>query len=195
MYLRAVDVEPAGREKAGDERQRWEDVSRGRRPHVVMSGRAPDGALYEVVVNRQGSGMTCTTMWWPYVENVLTGGECGGVPPEGAFGRREPGKIAARPWGFAVQIPQVSEHSMLSGYARGAVSRVRVVYRGRDGERHDAPLKLARVRGAILERLEADEPFGFWVAFLPRSVGARPTVEVIAYDDHGRVLSRIDYRA
>jgi hypothetical protein len=195
MYLRAGDVEPAGHEKAGDERQRWEDVSRGRRPEVVMSGRAPDGALYEVVVSRHGSDMTCTTMWWPYVKHVLTGGDCGGFPPETAYGRREPAKIAARPWGFLANVPQVSAHSMLSGYAREAVSRVRVVYRGRDGERHDAPLKLARVRGAILERLDADEPFGFWVAFLPRSAGGNPMVEVIAYDESGRVVSRIDYRA
>ena len=42
--------------------------------------------------------------------------------------------------------------------------------------------------------VDADEPFGFWVAFLPRSAG-EPHVEVIAYDDSGRVLSRIDYRA
>jgi hypothetical protein len=84
---------------------------------------------------------------------------------------------------------------MLSGYAREPVSRVRVVYTGDDGERHDAPLKLARVRGPMVERLEEEDPFGFWVAFLPRSVGASPTVEVIAYDESGRVLSRIDYRA
>jgi len=32
-------------------------------------------------------------------------------------------------------------------------------------------------------------------AFLPRSVGRRPTVEVIAYHENGEVASRIDYRA
>jgi hypothetical protein len=195
MYLRPGDTEPAGHEQPGDERQRWEDVSHGRRLAVVMRGRAPDGALFEVVVARHESDMTCTTMWWPYVENVLTGGDCGGFPPERAYGRKEPEKIAARPWGFLNKVPQASAHNMLSGYARGSVSRVRVVYRGRDGKRHEAPLKLARVRGANLERLDADEPFGFWVAFLPRSAGPRPTVQVIAYDDSGRLLSRIDYRA
>jgi hypothetical protein len=194
MYLRAADVEPAGHEQPGDERNRWEDVVGGRRLAVLMSGRAPDGALYEVVVNRRGS-MICTTMWWPYVADVLTGGECGGLPPERAFGNKEPEKVAARPWGFLAKVPQVTAHNMLSGYAREPVSRVRVVYTGDDGERHDAPLKLARVRGPMLERLGEDGPFGFWVAFLPRSVGARPTVEVIAYDESGRVLSRIDYRA
>ena len=102
---------------------------------VVTSGRAPDGALYEVVVNRRGN-MICTTMWWPYVANVLTGGECGGFPPDQAFGHREPEKVAARPWGSLAKIPQVSAHNMLSGYAREAVSRVRVVYRG---QRRRAP--------------------------------------------------------
>jgi hypothetical protein len=140
--------------------------------------------------------MTCTTMWWPYVEeHVFTGGDCGSFPPETAFGRREPEKVAARPWGPMVPIPQASAHSLMTGYAREGVSRVRVVYRGRDGERRDAPVKLARLRGAILERLDANEPFGVWVAFLPRSAGERPMVEVIAYDDGRRVLSRIDYRA
>jgi hypothetical protein len=94
-----------------------------------------------------------------------------------------------------VPIPQASAHSLMNGYAREAVSRVRVLYRGRDGERRDAPVKLARLRGAILERLDADEPFGVWVAFLPRSAGERPMVEVIAYADGGRVLSRIEHRA
>ena len=51
------------------------------------------------------------------------------------------------------------------------------------------------MRGPILERLDADEPFGFWVAFLPRSAGGNPMVEVIAYDENGEVASRIDYRA
>ena len=53
------------------------------------------------------------------------------------------------------------------------------------------------MRGPLLERVEADGPFGLWMAFLPRSAGGRPPVEVevIAYDESGRVLSRIEYRA
>ena len=133
MYLRAGDVEPAGHEKAGEERQRWEDVGPGRRPHVVMSGRAPDGALVRGRRVPPRSDMTCTTMWWPYVKHVLTGGDCGGFPPETAYGRREPEKIAARPWGFAGPRPSGERAQHAERLRARGVSRVRVVYRGRDG--------------------------------------------------------------
>jgi hypothetical protein len=84
---------------------------------------------------------------------------------------------------------------MLSGYARPSVRRVRIVYEGKDGRRHDAPVNLRQVGGKLAERIDAREPAGYWLAFLPRSVGKRPTVEVIAYDESGKILSRLDYRA
>ena len=160
----------------------------------IMRGRAPDGALYEVMVSPNRDVGACIMVRWPYVPRELGGGACGGFPPEGVYGRREPEKVAARPHGFVTQVPHATRHGMLTGFARPSVSRVRVVYTGRDGERHDAHLRLTRVHGRLQDRIEAEGPARFWVAFLPRSAGRHPNLEVIAYDDGGSVLSRIDYR-
>jgi hypothetical protein len=84
---------------------------------------------------------------------------------------------------------------VLTGFARLGVSRVRVVYRGADGERHDAPILLRQIDAARLEGIDGASPIGHWVAFIPRSAGRHPTVEVIAYDEDGNVIGRLDYRA
>jgi hypothetical protein len=200
MIQRPGDIEPAGRERPGDERIEWSDVNRtGGDPVRIMRGRAPEGALYEIVVARpKGSGMLCTTTWWPYVEDVFAASPCDEhFPPENAYGGKQPAEVAARPSGFLTPVPQATAHWLLSGYARPSVSRVRVIYEGRDGERHDAPVKLRQVSGRLAERIGAREPAGFWLAFVPRRAG-RPTgttVEVIAYDENGKILSRLDHRA
>jgi hypothetical protein len=166
-------------------------------PVTIMSGRAPEGTLYEVsVFQPKHFRDSCLSIWWPYVESV--GGAaagCAGFPPDTAYGRRDPEKVAARPSGFLESAPQATAHYLLEGYARSFVSRVRVVYEGRDGERHDAPVELKQVRGRLAERIGAREPAGYWLAFLPSSVGRRPVLEVIAYDESGNVASRIEYRA
>jgi hypothetical protein len=191
MMIRPGDIEPAGREKPGEEPQEWRRFPRTGDPVKLMSGRAPDGALYQVMMAKDRAlREPCMTLWWPYVEDAVSGGGCAGFPPENAFRRN----VAARPFGPRIPIPQATAHNILSGFARPFVSRVRVVYEGKDGERHDAPLKLTQVRGRLLERIEGDAPAGFWVAFIPQSVGGRP-VEVIAYDGDGKVASRIEYRA
>lgn len=199
LIQRPGDVEPAGHERPGDERTEWSDVNRtGADPVRIMSGRAPEGALYEVVTSRpKGAGMHCMTFWWPYVEDVFAGSPCGDFPPEDAYGRKQPEKVAARPYGFLTPVPQATAHYLLSGFARPSVGRVRVVYEGGDGERHDAPIELKQVGSELAERAGWIEPAGFWLAFVPSRAG-RPTstpVEVIAYDESGKVLSRIDYRA
>jgi hypothetical protein len=198
MVQRPGDVEPFGREQAGDERVKWSDVNRTKAPIRIMSGRAPEGTLYEVMLSLpRGFGDFCMTIWWPYVEDAFAPGECGEFPPEGVYQYRN-GRIkglAARPWGFITWVPPATAHYLLNGYARPSVSRVRVVYEGKDGRRHDAPVKLRQVGGELAERIGAREPAGYWLAFLPRSVGKRPTVEVIAYDESGKILSRVDYRA
>jgi hypothetical protein len=162
-----------------------------------MSGRAPEGTLYEVTVFQPKHFRdSCLSLWWPYVKDLGgTAAGCAGFPPETAYGRREPEKVAARPAGFLESAPYATAHYVLDGYARSFVSRVRVVYEGRDGERHDAPVHLKQVRGRLAERIGAREPAGYWVAFLPRSLGRGPMLEVIAYDESGKVASRIDYRA
>jgi hypothetical protein len=198
MIQRPGDVEPFGREQPGDERLKWSDVNRTDEPVRIMRGRAPEGTLYEVMTSRpKGFPDSCLTIWWPYVEDAFAGGECSEFPPEGVYEYRR-GRIkglAARPWGFLTSVPPATGHYLLSGYARPSADRVRVVYEGKDGRRHDAPVNLRQVGGKLAERIDAREPAGYWLAFLPRSVGKGPTVEVIAYDDSGKILSRIDYRA
>jgi hypothetical protein len=167
---------------------------------ALLRGRAPDGARYEfrVKLHRERSGKVfgiCTYLWWP---RGPSGGFCGPhMPPAGAFGRRHPERVAAKGFGFLGDERPATKLLTLEGYARSSVRRVRVVYEARGGERRDAPVKLVRVRGALLKRVGAGEPFGFWMAFLPRSVagasgeGGRPAIEVIAYGDGGQELSRV----
>lgn len=196
MTVNPGDIEPAGREQPGDERKKWRDTDRTGEPVRIMSGRVPEGALYEVMVFKpKGFRDSCMSVWWPYVKNATLGTACAGFPPETVYGRREPEKVAARPFGFLQAVPDATAHYVLQGFARSFVSRVRVVYVGRDGERHDAPVQLKQVRRRLAERIHAREPAGYWVAFLPRSVGKGPMLEVIAYDENGKVASRIDYRA
>jgi hypothetical protein len=49
-------------------------------------------------------------------------------------------------------------------------------------------VELTRVDGELQEQLAATEPFGYFVAFLPRAAGP---IDVLAYDDAGRELSRV----
>jgi hypothetical protein len=192
------DIEPAGHEQPGDERMKWSQRDRTGEPVRIMSGRAPEGTLYEVAVfEPRHFSESCLAFWWPYVKGAVGGpaSACAGFPPETVYGRREPEKVAARPFGFLASAPAATGHYLLQGYARSFISRVRVVYEGRDGERHDAPVRLKQVSGRLAKRIDAREPAGYWVAFLPRSVGKGPMLEVIAYDKSGKVASRIDYRA
>ena len=82
---------------------------------------------------------------------------------------------------------------MLSGYARPSVARVAVTYTGRDGKRHRAPLQLEHVDAALAKRMAAKGPFGFFVAFVPRSA-AKHAIAVAAYDSSGKLLSRYAHR-
>ena len=68
----------------------------------------------------------------------------------------------------------------MTGFARANVARVEVIYEDTEGRKHEAPVTLGR----------ADEGFGMWVTFVPRSAGRRRRLEVVAYDRQGRELSR-----
>jgi hypothetical protein len=182
-----------GREEPGDKRAPRPSQGDGDAT-VLLTGRSPDGALYEFHVQPTKHG-SCMTLWWPYVLGAGGSGSCGpGIPPERAFGRRNPEDVFAKPFGFVDEAPQATTHRHLSGFARPNVSRVRVVYRDRDDEQHDAPVKLVPVSGSKLEAIEASEPFGYWIAFLPRSAGRRPPIEVIAYGEDGEQLGRYEHR-
>jgi hypothetical protein len=185
-YQDPDEIEPAGREAPGAERVPWR-APRGESTKV-MAGRTPEGTLYEVVLTPDDDVGPCTWLRWPFVEEELSGGACGGFPPETAFGRREPEKVAARPYGFLEDHPHATRFRVLSGFARPSVESVRIVYRDADGARRDAALKLAQVREEGIARV------GYWVAFVPRTAGRHPMLEVIAYGADGEELSRIDYR-
>jgi hypothetical protein len=189
----------AGREQPGDKRGRIPTGSDESDPVVLMSGRAPDGALYEVYTTGH-----CVSMWWPYVREARVGGSCGPrLPSETAFGRRDPERVAAKPELLSALPAAATGYWVLDGWARPSVSRVQVRYRDRQGDWHDAPVDLAQIEGAKLERARADAPFGIFVAFVPRSVDrcqGGPAercmgLEVIAYDADGRELSRVRGRS
>jgi hypothetical protein len=198
-----------GREQPGDERGRPPTSPGESEPVVLLSGRAPEGTLYEVYTThseKDGAPFGhCVSMWWPYVREAGASGACGpaGLPPETAFGRDDAEQVAAKPYGYLSETMGATAHWRLSGYARANVARVQVRFRDREGSWHDAPVDLAQVDGAKAERARADAPFGFFVTFVPRSVdrcqGGRPercmALEVIAYGEDGRELSRVKHRS
>jgi hypothetical protein len=201
----------AGREQPGEERRRRPVDRQGGRAVVIASGRAPEGALYEFYVQRfeRGSGVRggCVQQWWPFVRSLELGasGYCGpgGLPPSTAFGRRNPERVAARPYGFLEEAFPATRHWITSGYARANVSRVRLVYRDRAGRWRDAPVHLARIDGPLLRGIGQKRPFGFFVAFVPPSVDrcgdGTPercmALRVIAYGEDGAELGRVRYRS
>ncbi len=174
-------IEAEGREEPGDKRSSRPTQGRNGEAAVVMTGRSPDGALYEVFVERTKYG-TCMTMWWPYLSHSGQGA-CGKeFPPSTAFGRRNPEQVFAKPYGFLNEQPEATIHRFVNGFARPSVDRVQVLYTARDGQRHEAPVKLTQVPASTLAKVGATDAFGYWVAFVPRSAGHRP-IEVTAYGE------------
>jgi hypothetical protein len=180
-------IEAEGREEPGDKRSSRPTEGPGSEVAVVMTGRSPDGALWEFFVERTKYG-TCMMMWWPYLSHSGQGA-CGKeFPPSTAFGRRNPEEVFAKPYGFLNEQAEATTHRFVNGFARPSVGRVQVVYRDRDGDRHDAPVKLTQVPASTVAKVGASEPFGYWVAFVPRSAGHRP-IEVTAYGRNGERLA------
>jgi hypothetical protein len=124
------------------------------------------------------------SIWWPYVPGGGWGACGDGLPPSTAFGRRNPEQVFAKPFGFLNDAPEATTHRVISGFARTNVGRVQVVYLDSDGSRHDAQVQLAQVTASTLEKFRPSDPFGYWVAFVPRSAGHRP-LEVTAYAENG----------
>ena len=175
-------IEAEGREEPGDKRLPPPSESRSRGRKVVMTGRAPDGALFEFYVEQSKYG-TCMQIWWPYSGGGT--GACGPeLPPETAYGRRNPERVFAKPYGFLNEEPHATTSRFVGGFARPNVERVRVVYRDRQGGRHDAPVQLVQVTDSTLGKIEPTEPFGYWIAFIPRLAGHRP-IDTIAYAENG----------
>jgi hypothetical protein len=176
-------IEAEGHEERGEKRAPRPTQGGGTQTKVLMSGRSPDGALFEFYVERTKYG-TCMSIWWPYVA-AGAGGSCGkGLPPSTAFGRRDPEHVFAKPYGFLNDASEATTHRYISGFARTNVARVKVVHLDRRGERHEAPVQMVQVTASMLEKIESSKPFGYWIAFVPRSAGHRP-IEVTAYAGDG----------
>jgi hypothetical protein len=164
---------------------------------VMAAGRAPEGARYEwfveETVDEGGEAIgVCTTLWWPRYQQVGAHGSCGPqVPPVSAYGRRRPGEVMAKPYGFLDAEVPATEHYMLSGYARARVERVRVVWTGGSAE---APVELFEVTPEEADRMGAAEPFGFWVTFVPRSA-RHAEFEIVSYGEGGEEIGRYRYRS
>jgi hypothetical protein len=103
----------------------------------------------------------------------------------------------------AIAYVEASQWPVLEGFARPEVHRLRLLYRGRDGRRHDMPVDLFRLTGALQRQLKVRRPVGYWVAFLPplapqfddtspetRRLLDRRAIMVIAYDRAGAELGR-----
>jgi len=188
----------AGHEQPGDKRWRRPTNDRSSKPVVLLRARAPEGALYEffatqeshIAGDRSVPG-DCIILWWPYVWGAIAGGGCGeGFPPRTFFGpRNAKKKIAARP-GLLNDAASATKYRVLRGFARPYVRRVRVFYQDRHGRRREAPVRFANVRGPRRKRLNADKPFGYFVAFVSPATRPRPPIEVIAYNKNGKEASR-----
>ncbi len=178
---------------------------------MLASGRTPDGAPYEYVAQKfaRRNGRiysVCLMHWFPYVRFAGASGHCGrGYPPTKAYGKAWPRRVMARPFGFLGDGEPATAYYALEGFARARVARVRVVHKNPKGGKREAPVKFVRVRGELRRRVGSAEPFGFFVSFLPRSVGryyrgpagrasAPPAIEVFAYDDRGRQIGRFKHR-
>jgi hypothetical protein len=176
-------IEAEGHEEPGDKRGRLPKQPGSTARRLLMSGRAPDGALYEFYVEQTKYG-ACLQIWWPYGFGGA-GGSCGPeLPPATAYGRRNPERVFAKPFGFLNEDPRATTSRFVSGFARQRVHRVEVLYRDRRGRAHDAPVRLVQVTDALLGKIEVSEPFGLWIAFVPRSAGHRP-ITVTAYAGDG----------
>jgi len=184
----AYTIEAEGREEPGDERGRRTPESGSSAVTTVMTGRSPDGALFEVYLEQSDYG-TGIGIFWPYVPFAGWGASGGaGLPPSTAFGRRNPEQVFAKPYGFLNDASEATTHRVLSGFARTNVQRVEVLYQDADGGQHQAPVKLTQVTASMLREFKGSHPFGYWVAFVPRSAGHRP-IDVIAYGESGERLA------
>jgi hypothetical protein len=174
-----------------------------RQSYVIATGRAPDGARFELVLDRYPDKATiadgeqvdtCLTLEWP--DAGPAHGFCGpGFPPP-QNGGRAPGGAPARPFGFLSPYPRATRYLTLIGFTEPAVKRVAVTYPAADSTRQDATVELIEPSNELHGRIDSTTPVNVFVAFLPSSAGAdlegsSKTLEVFAYDAVGRELGRV----
>jgi hypothetical protein len=179
---------------------------------VLASGRAPDGARYEFVLEsfaeppRSGSDddfRHCLNIEWPDAR-------VGQISPDfGCYPAFPPPILeqAVVKRGGAIFDPSRTTHVQVAGVARSDVSRLRILYKDEHGAKRDAPVDFTRVAGSVRKRAGADGAFGVFIGFLPPSwlgYGARydprrcppeehpydpVALEVVAYDQTGRAIA------
>jgi len=181
---------------------------------VVASGRAPDGARYELVSDSiaepgrsdpPAEGVRhCLNIEWPDAR-------VGQISPQlGCYPRLPPAVVdeSLVKWQGAMFDPTYTSHVQIAGVARSDVSDVRILYKDDHGTRRDAPVDFARVSDPVRERVGAVGPFGVFIGFLPQAwlgYGALydsrhcppqrhpydpAAIEVIAYNGQGDVIAR-----
>jgi hypothetical protein len=177
------------------------------KPFVIATGRAPDGARYELVLDRYPGGIeiadgepadSCIQLEWPHLPRAgVTSGFCGpGFPPPQERGRA-PGGAAARPFGFLTPYEVATRYLVLEGFTEPSVARVRVLYTVRPGVRRDAAVDLIELSNDIHERIGSVKAVDVFVAFLPRSAAnfdwrkRSQSLEVLAYDRRGSLLGSV----
>ena len=166
-------IEAEGREEPGDERVPGIREAGTSALTVLMTGRSPDGALYEVYIEQSDYG-TGISVWWPYAPSGASGAfGAGGLPPSTAFGRRHAERVFAKPYGFLNEASEATTHRVLSGFARTDVARLEVLYQDRDGGQRQASVKLTQATASTLAKFKSSKPFGYWVAL--RATLRRPS--------------------
>lgn len=204
--------EPGGPPTLGNRDQGHGRISKS---IVFASGRAPDGARYEVVLDRFAKPAknvppgevfnNCLGIEWPGIREGASG-SCGPVFPPAAASKAAIGRYIDGP----ETLERATKYVLLNGFTRSDVARVRVRFTDKAGATRDASVHFIRVRGELRKRLGADRPFGFYVAFLPPSFPRysgplpryhnlppcpdtyrRRAFALIAYDDRGRELKRV----
>jgi hypothetical protein len=173
--------------------------------YVIAAGRDPDGARYELVVDRYAHGAeiadgervtSCVSLDWPDT-GPGPSSFCGpGFPPY-QQGGRAPGGVPARPFGdLNLYPPAFTRYLVLYGFTDSDVKRVTVSYASADGSRRDATVDLTELSEEVLRRIGSSKPVNVFVAFLPSSAGtderhSSKTLEVVAYDAAGQELGRV----
>lgn len=115
--------------------------------------------------------------------------------------------VAANAWSLLHLPPQSDRYLWAYGFARPGVDRVQVRFKLPSGEIRDAPVELSHPSQAVQRSLGSREDFKVFVTFLPRAAGrlyipetedrefegSREPYEVIAYDESGNELSRVEH--
>ena len=173
--------------------------------HVIATGRAPDGARYELVVDRYRDNAKiadgepvdrCLMLDWPDAAHPSPASFCGRGFPPSQDGGLAPGGAPARPFGYLSFYPPATRYLSLTGFTEREVKRVVVTYPTADGTRRNATVDLIEPSDELLRRIGSVKPVNLFVAFLPSSAGAdlhgsSKTLEVVAYDAAGHELGRV----